>query len=476
MSDHFPIVLVGNALSLMVAATRLARNGADVAIVNSGKNWGGHFTTITCKGIAFDAGMVLHEFTSYNAQGGENPRSYNAAVRNDAGRFCESVRDYIAGYQATHDIMVPRMYVDNGVRDDILIANALPSLRELSFAGTIKAELAALVALPNAPLHASRKHSSDAFKTTDYRSASLANHGATFHETLIEPFCQKLLNAPTSDVVALYHRVAWLPLFYPATLLSYLQGVPQTLPPTVFSYPVGECVGDLANKLKSEIEQSGRITIISDRPTGMKVNDLGQVYLSFATRSAITSDQTAWANTPGDLLRLLGREQDVATYQKCSIALAFGRIPTSALRLDFTVLNVVAPGIATYRVTNQSRCAGVESGFANMVIEFNPDYAGAAPSNAASHDTNERIGADLVALGLVSDAADVEFLDVKQLNNALMLPTGPNRRACEQELDVLQAVAPTISRLGPSSGFFSSSFNDQIVQGLKLAAQWGSAP
>jgi len=79
-------------------------------------------------------------------------------------------------------------------------------------------------------------------------------------------------------------------------------------------------------------------------------------------------------------------------------------------------------------------------------------------------------------LGLVSDAADVEFLDVKQLNNALMLPTGPNRRACEQELDVLQAVAPTISRLGPSSGFFSSSFNDQIVQGLKLAAQWGSAP
>jgi len=70
MSDHFPIVLVGNALSLMVAATRLARNGADVAIVNSGKNWGGHFTTITCKGIAFDAGMVLHEFTSYNAQGG----------------------------------------------------------------------------------------------------------------------------------------------------------------------------------------------------------------------------------------------------------------------------------------------------------------------------------------------------------------------------------------------------------------------
>lgn len=472
MSDHFPIVLIGNALSLMVAATKLARNGADVAIVNSGKNWGGHFTTITCKGVAFDAGMVLHEFTSYNAKGGgENPRTYDAAVRNDAGRFCETVRDYIAGYQATHDIMAPSMYVDNGVRDDVLIANALPSLRELSFAGAIEAELTALVVLPAGPLHASRKHSSDAFKTTDYHSASLANHGATFHGSLIEPFCQKLLNAPTSEVVALYHRVAWLPLFYPETLLSYLQGVPQTLPPTVFSYPVGECVGNLANKLKSEIEQSGRITIISDRPTGMKVDDLGRVELAFANRGAISSEQTAWANTPGDLLRLLGCEQDVATYQKCSIVLAFIRIPTGALRLDFTVLNVVDPRIATYRVTNQSRCAGLDSGFVHIVVEFNPDYAGAAPANGAQHETNDRIGADLVALGLVSDAADVEFLDVKQLNNALMLPTGPNRRACEHELDALQAVAPTIARLGPASGFFSSSFNDQIVQGLKLAAQ-----
>ena len=81
MTRHFPIVLMGNALSLMVAATKLAKTGADVAIVNSGKNWGGHFTTVTCKGVAFDAGMVLHEFTSYNAQSGaEDPRTYDAAV------------------------------------------------------------------------------------------------------------------------------------------------------------------------------------------------------------------------------------------------------------------------------------------------------------------------------------------------------------------------------------------------------------
>ena len=473
MARHFPIVLLGNALSLMVAATRLARDGADVAIVNSGKNWGGHFTTVTCKGVSFDPGMVLHEFTSYNATSGDaDPRTYDAAVRNDAGRFCETVRDYIGGYQATHDISAPSMYVDGDVHDDILIANALSSLRQLPFADRVEADLAALVALPADALHASRKNRGEAFKTSDYRSASLVNHGATLHGNLIEPFCQKLLNAPTSDVVALYHRVAWLPLFYPETLLSYLRDAPQPLPPTIFSYPVGECVGDLANKLKAEIENSDRITIIAERPTGMSIGDDGRVEVRFTGQDAIACEQTAWANMPSDLLRALGLEKHVVNYQKCSIALAFIRIPTSALRIDFTVLNVIDPQIASYRVTNQSRCAGVESDFANVVVEFNPDYAAATGANAQV-ETNVRIGADLVALGLVSDTTDIEWLDVKQLTNALMLPSGPNRSSFEQELSAVLAAASAISRLGPASGFFSSSFNDQIVQGLKLAAQWG---
>jgi hypothetical protein len=364
------------------------------------------------------------------------------------------------------------MYVNGGVHDDMLIANALASLRRLPFADRVEADLAALVALPATALHASRKGRAEAFKTSDYRSASLVNHGATLHGNLIEPFCQKLLNAPTSDVVALYHRVAWLPLFYPETLLSYFRDAPQPLPRTIFSYPVGECVGDLANKLRTEIENSERITIIAEPPTGMRIGDDGRVEVRFAGEDAIAGEQTAWGNTPGDLLRLLGLEKHVANYQKCSIALAFIRIPTSALRIDFTVLNVIDPQITSYRVTNQSRCAGGESDFSNVVVEFNPDYATATGANAKV-EVNVRIGDDLLALGLVSETTDIEWLDLKQLNNALMLPSGPNRTAFEQELSAVLTAAPAISRLGPASGFFSSSLNDQVVQGLKLAAQWG---
>lgn len=474
MRRHFPIVLVGNALSLMVGATRLAQKGADVAIVNSGKNWGGHFTTATFEGVSYDAGMVLHEFTSYNSQNGdEDLRTYDSAVRNDAGRFCESVRRYVNAYQTTHDIPSPKMYIGSTVYDDFLIANALSSIRQLSFAEHVENELLALLeSSANSQLHASRKHKANDFKNLDYRTVSLANHGVTFHEKVIEPFCRKLLGVSTGEVLALYHRVAWLPLFYPETLLSYLRGAPQALPPTVFSYPTGERVGDLARKLKAEIETSERITIIAERPTSVKAGTNGNFELELANHDGISAGELAWSNTLGELLQGLGLEQNSTNYEKCSIALAFLRIPTNALKLDFTVLSVVDPEIATYRVTNQSRCSGIESPFAHLVVELSPNIAVEASAGAGQSVLGARAADELLAMGIVSATDQIECLAARQMNNALMLPNRTNRDYFVQELEAALARAPTVSLLGPASGFFSSSFNDQVVQGLKLAALW----
>jgi len=245
MTQDSPYVLIGNALSVMVAATSLAKKGAEVVIINGSLNWGGHFSTVSCDGVTYDAGMVLHEFTSYNVQQGEeNLQTYDPANRNDAGRFCNTVRRYVNQYQAVHDITALKMYVDGKCYDDMLIANSISSLQNLPFADTVKQELHHLLESKSiSSLHASNKLLNSEFKRISYESASLANHGYTFHARLIEPFCKKLLNVGANDVIALYHRVPWLPLFYPETLLSYLQGVPQELPPTVFSYPTGECVG-----------------------------------------------------------------------------------------------------------------------------------------------------------------------------------------------------------------------------------------
>jgi hypothetical protein len=469
--NHYPVVLVGNSLSVMVAAIEVARQGTDVAIVHGGKGWGGHFSTVSSNGASFDIGMVLYEFTSYNSRGtAHDVRTYDPSIRNDAGRFCQTVQAYIDRHQSTHTIATPNMYVAGEVHEDILIANALTALKHLPFAPTVRDELQKVVAHPPAHLHASHKHVGDDFTAFDYHTASLANHGETFHARLIEPFSQKLLGLPTDDILALYHRVAWLPLYYPETLLSFMQGTPQTLPPTVFSYPDGECVGNLAYRLKAKMDADKRVTVLPDRLERIEQTDDDQFTLRFSGRDHITADRLAWANSLSDALRVNELSDQVETYEKASITLAFVLIRENALNRDFTVLSIVDPDISTYRVTNQSRCGGERQHQARLVVELNPDYA-ASRNGPPACDISNAIAQDLVVLKIIRSARDIDAIEVKQMTNALMLPTARNHAAMMHEMSAVRGAAPCLSLMGPASGFFSSSLNDQIVQGLKFANQ-----
>jgi hypothetical protein len=475
MRKDTPFVLVGNALSVMVAATKLAKNGADVVIINGSNNWGGHFTTVPYGDVSYDAGMVLHEFTSYNSENSkEDLRTYDPTIRNDAGRFCKTVRQYVNLYQETHEITAPKMYVEGKCYDDMLIANSLSSLQHLPFADAIRKDLLTLLDSPSIPaLHASNKLISDEFKKLSYQAASLANHGQTFHARLIEPFCKKLLNVGTDDVVSLYHRVPWLPLFYPETLLSYFQGSPQKLPPTVFSYPTGECVGDLANKLKAEIQRDSHIRIINEHSSRLKFRDDGKYEIEFTKHERIIANKMAWSSSSSDLLRVLGREESARNYEKCSFALVFLRIPTDLLKLDFTVLSIVDPDIMTYRITNQSRCSALDSWADRIVIEINTDYLAEKNALGVKKDLKVLVIEELVALGIVEDGACVELVKIIELRKVLPLPNSNNMKSFTDEMSAVLDATPLMSLLGSTSGFSSSSFNHQVLQGLKLYDTWG---
>ncbi len=469
MSSALPLVLVGNALSLMVAATRLARRGIAVTVVNGGRNWGGHFTTVNVGGLAFDPGMVLHEFTSFSMPDAEpDVRSYDPSVRNDAGRFCTAVRRYVNYYQQTRDIVTPQMMVAGRQFDDLLVANGLRALPQLPFAEAMRLELECIVAVgADSMLHAAHKHRGSGFNKLPYEEVSKANHGETLHAKLLEPFCRKLLAKPSSEVVALYHRAAWLPLFYPETLLSYLEGRPQPLPATVFSYPVGECLGELANKLRQEIEAHPLITVISGYPSRIAPRTGGGYDISFVDRDDVASAHLAWGGSLGDLLATFGQPQSKVGIERCSIALAFLRVPARSLKMGFSVLSIVDEDLAVYRVTNQSLCAGEDGEYVRLVAELNPDHAG-----AEGDALRARVLQDLVDAGVVDCADVIDCLHLIVIKNALMLPNLVNHQATLAEMAAVTALAPDISLMGPASGFFSSSFSDQIVQGLKLSASW----
>ena len=52
-----------------------------------------------------------------------------------------------------------------------------------------------------------------------------------------------------------------------------------------------------------------------------------------------------------------------------------------------------------------------------------------------------------------------------------MMPSQRNMKGCFDEIDSVLDFLPDVKLLGPASGFFSSSFNDQVLQGLKLGEE-----
>lgn len=454
----------------MVAASRFARQGVPVTLVNGTGNWGGHFCRMKVGEQWFDPGMVTYEFTSFSGQVGlRDIASYNPAIRSDVGRFCDVVKDFVAGYHKTRTVETPTMVIGGRTFEDLIITNRLNSLRELPIAGRMASELASL-ATP-APLHASRKRLPGAYDRLDLETASRANHGDAFHELGIEPFCRKLLNVSSREVLARYHRVAWLPLFHPETMLSYLRDEARPLPSTEFSYPIQGHVGDLADQIRGELVSSPHVRIVAERPARITL-DGGVQTLVLANGDELPAERMAWSSTLGDLLRATGHAERARQYAKCSIALVFAHVSKSNLRRNDTIASIADPEMKVFRVTNQSACSGDNKEIASLVIEVNPDYAGLAGTDAPSA-LAELVRTELLALGWVAKPDHVEVAGVKILANALMLPTLGNLDAHAAEEAAADEIVPNVRRLGPASGFFTSSLNDQIVQGLKISAEQG---
>ncbi len=464
-------VMIGNALSVMVAAKALADQGQEVILVNGSKSWGGHFSALQFGEHRFDAGMVLHEFTSFNMNAIADIDTYDPSIRNDAGRFSDTVKAYVAQYQTTHQVDEIKMLVNGKIYDDMMIANHLQALNQLPNAARIKTDLQAICNQADQPLHAKYKGQAAEFEGYALSEVSIANHGKYLHEQLIEPFCQKLFNCSTSKVSAYYHRVPWLPLFYPETLHSYFTASPQDLPATEFSYPSGEQVGDLAAKLQSIILAHPNITVINEQPE--KVCQYQSGYkISFKHHPQITTEQLAWSGSLSQLLLLTDNAHQVQHYEKASLVLLFVTVPVGMMATSFSVLTIPDPDYLTYRITDQSYCAKQETASHKLVIELNADLM--AAKQQQDSDVLAFVNAELIKMGVLASQATLNVIKQINMNQALPLASFANIEAFKTERHVVDTMFPEVQLLGAASGFSSSSFNHQIIQGLKLARDWSS--
>ena len=453
-------LICGNSVAALVCAERLLARGEEALVLSSNGFWGGHFGGLDINGTHYDLGMNLFEFTSYRDEPNARIETYDPKTKNDSGRFVNHIRNYIEDELGVKTVQTetPQMYFQGEWYDDFIISDRFESLSKLppSFQKELAEDLGGLKT-PN-ELHASKKNRSKDFAEADLEKVSRANHGNLFHREFIEPLCGKITNMGSNRLLAYYHRLAWLPLFYPETLKSYLSDNHQAIKGVVFNYPVSGDAAEPIKVLTDRLKQNGVLEINPLAEGELTLSD--PVVAVLETGEEIYAENLVWAGDRAKLAHATG--WNMQPLDAANITCAFFEIKSEGIKKHFSSAFIVDGDIPCYRITQFDRCAGAKTDTSRICMEFNTDKA----KDINSPD----FCMDILQTLKVADTKTVVLKeDIKNFKQALMLPTPENLKAYSEMDKVVEgAISPALA-IGGTGGFSSTSFNDQVVQGMKAA-------
>ena len=460
MRSTAPALLIGSNLAVLVAANEIVNNGTAVALLTDGKPLGGHFAGMRTQEAIFDMGMVLLELPTSGVPAQRRSR-YQSSVRSDWTRFGGEVTAWLRQMPIRR---VPTLTVqlDGRSGPDYLISNRL----DLLYGDTVSPP--ALLADED-PLHARHKNLGSAYDTLTYLDAARVNHGQAWHDKYIRPFSDKVFGVPAPDFLARYHRAAWLPLYYPETLASALNKGVCSMPEYEFFTTDTGFVGALVERLVRRLMNSPLARVISapirslDRHNSVWRCTVDEVVFSAAT--------VGLGIAPGRCRELLSlpfsAPQPVLA---ASVAIMFCLLNRSEIGRGLACHMVVDPDFATYRVTDQDALAGLDPPLHRIVIEASPDRLSELQSYPTEAAMQVVLLDELRRLMCLRNDQPVQIIKFLIAKNALPVPTQSAVRGAEILREELEATTTGLLLTGSLLDFGATSLNDQIVQGLQLAA------
>jgi len=466
--NKFDFILAGNYLTTLIAGLELAKSGKKICVINPLPGWGGHFTKLTVNGITFDPGGISHEFTAFNDTGLIDPKSYKPDVRNDWGRFTKVIENYTRSHIDLERMQTPFTVYDGQLFPDIIMTNRLDVLQHPLLRKRIEAETQFITNQDESELHPKNKKTNQLYIEKSYYEASVANHGATLHSELFEPYFQKMSNLSTTGLIALYHRIGWLPLYYPETILSQYGNNPQNFHDTYFCYPKAGYIGIFGETLAKRLEEAGAVIIREGIET---VKDLpGNTSVILKSGLEVSAPKLIWSLSHDQLITA-STNKPANVFDRWSATLVFMTIPRNKLLKTFSVLWSPDKQTLFYRACNQTDCSGADEADARIVVELNPDYLTAFGFTEES-DIIKRVKQDFCTLGFVSEPESINIAGFKTLKNVLLLPSRRNWQLLENERDILYDRYPNVFFTRNTESFFTDTLNDQIIKGLKIAEQY----
>lgn len=238
------ITLVGSGLDALVASTDLWRKGIEHQLVSDEERLGGHFRGLIANcGTLVDFGMVLLEKDSREVS--------QMAIDTYSGLAGSSIRPYINEIFSWIDIELDTspvvVHKQSAIVGDFFISDDLSFIRHLPEQTKVQVqkEIERILARPES--HPRLKDTNSEFSHLHVGDALIGTIGPTLYTLLFEHW----VNAfdPEKQVCARDHRLIWLPLYWPETILASIQSLPENVSPITFYQPKGFPLSDFVRRL-----------------------------------------------------------------------------------------------------------------------------------------------------------------------------------------------------------------------------------
>lgn len=447
------VILAGNNLALLVAADVLAGRGRKVTLLTDGRPLGGFFAGTKFDGLEFDLGMVMLEGDA-SGKAEAALSTYDPGVRYDCARFSAQVDQFVASHVERRRVATPQVLVDGRLFADYIMCNRTEAFNALVTAPPVEAAARG----SGHSLHPSMKLRGQAYETLTYAQAAAVNHGAQAQQLMFDPFLEKVAHLQAGELLATYHRAAWMPLYYPETVCAASRGEPASLREYSFWIPAAGHTGALVATLVRKAEQNAMVRIDRSRLQAVRPSaDRISVELSDGRR--LESECTALGGVPERTAELLGMAAQDPIAQT-SLQLDFFLVPQESIRRPFTVLFVVDARYRAYRLTDLDACAGRDVGWHRIVLECG---TGGGPVDIA------HAGDELGRLLDLADPSSARHMGQLQARNALFLPSRETLAASASQLQALRHAAGPALLSGALCGVGAASLHDQVIQGLVIA-------
>jgi hypothetical protein len=290
-----------------------------------------------------------------------------------------------------------------------------------------------------------------------FADASVINHGARFHELVIETIAEKILAGGSSSVVAALRRRIWLPLFHPRTIEEACSGALTYRPDRPMHTVEPGGMGTLVQRLLDRIRNSNLVKVI-DVPALQSIDgNAGSVTLSYTDGREEVAASAIVGVSPEELFvaAAVGYEPS-----RVRLAMAWVDVDESAVLESPSVLFVADPDVPVFRISESvaDRAPGRRTFTCELHHGLDEPSLGPTAVDA------------LRTLGVLVPSADAHVVRAGAVS-AFATPSHDELERFVAARSAFDARELPIDLVGGAAGFLADSFNEQIVQGLLAASR-----